>query len=181
MARRSDFEHHWFSQDPVPSWPPPSVRPPPPPIGAGSWALGLGALSGCIGGFLWIVVAQCVLDYRHARLDVVRGFGALAARAVATPLNPQLGGLVGAALIGAVLGAPLGYLSRRLLRIVPRLLFFSLLLSAAWILVQGLVLRRLGGSLGGQIPFGPLLVGCLAYSACLAGVVPLRARAVPGR
>ena len=123
-----------------------------------------------------IVVAQSVVAVRHSSVDLVRTLGDGAGHAFVRFADPRIAGIVSAAALGALLGAPLGFLTRRLLRIVPRLLFFTLLLSALWLFVRTLVLARIAGALAAELPFGPLLLGSVIYGACIAVVAPPHAR-----
>jgi hypothetical protein len=122
-----------------------------------------------------IIVSQSILDVRHSSIDVVRLLGRGAAHAFVNFADPRIGGILGAAAIGAMLGAPLGLMSRRLLRLVPRVLFFTLLVSALWIFFRALVIGKVAPELAAELPFGPLLVGSIMYGVCLAVVAPPRA------
>jgi hypothetical protein len=121
-----------------------------------------------------IIVAQGILDDRHSSADVVRLLGRAEALAFVRFTDARVGGVLGAATIGAILGAPLGLMSRRLLRIVPRLLFFTLLMSALWLFVRALVIGKMAAELAVELPFGPLLVGFVMYAVCIAVVSPPR-------
>ena len=176
IARPSDFERGWFAQPPVPSRPPPSIAPPASvAIASAASSACLGTLSGALGGVIMLIVTQSVLGLRHPSLDLVRDLGGTAARALGAFSDPRVGGVVSAAVVGALLGAPLGFMARRLLRIVPRLLFFTLLLPMLWLFVRALVIGKMAAGVAGELPFAPLLVGWVAYGICLAVVVPPRA------
>jgi len=123
-----------------------------------------------------LIVAQDILDYRHAPVDLVRMLGTAALHAGAHGASLRTMGLAGAGAIGAALGVPLGYLARGALRILPRLVFFSISMPVLWLFVQALVIGRLSQSLAKQLPFGPLLAGALVYGACVAILRPIRAR-----
>ena len=174
FARPSDFERGWYAQAPVQSHPP-TMRPPPPDFGGHpGWSAWLGALTGGLGGVVMIIVAQSILDVRRSNIDVVRLLGRGAEHVFVRFADARLGGIVVAAAIGAMLGAPLGLMTRRLLRIAPRLLFFTLLMPALWLFVRTLVIERLAAGLGSELPFGPLLFGSVVYGACIAIAAPPR-------
>jgi hypothetical protein len=175
-GRPSDFDQLWFSQPPVPSYPPLSVRPPPAPVGDARSSIQQGAVSGGIGGILMGIVAQSILDFRHSEVDLLRALGRAATAAGVPSPGAQIGGLLCAGVLGALLGAPLGFMARRLLRVPLRLVFYSLLLPVLWIFVQALVLGRAAAPLAARLPFGPLVIGAIVYGACLAVVTPARAR-----
>ena len=177
IARPSDFERGWFAQSPVPSWPPPSIAPPASvAIASAASSAGLGTLSGALGGVIMLIVTQSVLVVRHSNVDLVRGLGGMAAHALGAFSDPRVGGVVSAAVTGALLGAPLGFMARRLLRIVPRLLFFTLLLPILWLFVRALIIGKVAAGTAVELPFAPLLVGWVVYGICVAVVAPPRAR-----
>ena len=146
------------------------------PIGHSGWSLLLGFLSGGLGGIAMLSLAQHVLTLRGFNVDLAellsssRGFAAV-----------QLGtarqeAFVGAGLIGAALGAPLGYLARRLVRLVPRVLFFALLTPILWTFVHACLLGTLAPEVARSLPFVPLVAGACAYALCMAIVPPIRAK-----
>ena len=136
----------------------------------------LGALAGGLGGFTMLIVAQNILDFRHAQIDLVRMLGTAVARAGVHGASSQTLGLSCAGVLGAALGLPLGYLARRVLRVLPRLMFFSISMPVVWIFVQAFVIGRLSSALAKQLPFGPLLIGAVVYGGCVAALRPIRAR-----
>src|SRR4051794_36760755 len=170
FVRPSDFERGWFSRASV--LPPTSLSADLRPIGQSGWSAWLGAISGGLGGLVMVIVAQGILDVRHSGIDIVRLLGRGATHSFVRFSDVRIGGLLCAAALGAVLGAPLGYLARRLLRIVPRLFFFTLLLPVFWLFVRTLVLGKLAPALATQLPFGPLLAGFIVYGACIGVVSP---------
>jgi hypothetical protein len=177
IARPSDFEKGWFAKSPVPSWPPPSIAPPESvAIASAASSTWLGTLSGALGGVIMLIVTQSVLAARHSSVDLVRDLGGTAAHALAAFSDPRVAGVVSAGVIGASLGAPLGFITRRLLRIVPRLLFFTLLLPMLWLFVRALVIGKMAPGVAVELPFAPLLIGWVVYGICIAVVAPPRAR-----
>lgn len=135
----------------------------------------LGGVAGALGGFVMLLAAQYVAFMRHERVDFVRASERLAV----SLLHSQ--GFPGAAFAvpvgaGAALGVVLGYLSRRLLRVLPRLLFFCLLLPILLLAALAVVVARVGPGAAGSVPLSPLFAGALVYATFLAVVSPLRSR-----
>jgi hypothetical protein len=124
---------------------------------------------------MMLLAAQFVVFMQHSKYDFIVLSGSLAKRVTMGRefpgqafVLPVVGGLI--------LGALLGYLSRRLIRVVPRLLFFGLLLPVIAIFVHAFVVRRLAPGVAETLPFGPFALGALVYGVFLAVVSPLRAR-----
>jgi hypothetical protein len=155
--------------------PPPSISPPPPPppIGHPGWSSLLGSIAGGLGGFVALLAAQFIAYVGHLRFDLVSASRAFVVRVLQGHEFP------GAAFVfpvvgGAVLGATLGYLSRRLLRVLPRLLFFSLFLPILTIFFYAIVIRRFAPGLADSLPFAPLAFGSLVYGSFIAVVAPTK-------
>jgi hypothetical protein len=187
FARHSDFERGWYSQAPIPSSPPPSFEPPSIEIIATpGWSTLLGALSGGLGGIIMLIVAQGVLVLGHSSVDLVRGLGRAIAGDNGNVGDPRIVAILAAAAMGALLGAPLGFMTRRLLRIVPRVLFFTLLLPTLWLFLRALIIGKLAADKASALPFGPLVAGLVFYGVCVAVVTPphirllRRRRPMPG-
>jgi hypothetical protein len=175
MGRHSNFERGWFATEVVHSVPPPSLAPPPPapePVGLIGSSLRYGAISGAAGGVIMLLTVQLALSLPRSSIDAVRLLGGVSAELGITVGDPRLHGLVLATAAGAMLGAALGFVTRRLLRVLPRVLFFSLLMPMLWLFVQTAVLGRFAPTL--TLPFGPFAVGSLIYAVCLAIAVPTR-------
>lgn len=178
MGRPPELPDHslsakWYSQAPTHSVPPPSLRPPPPPIGHPGWSLLLGSVAGALGGFVGLLAAQFAAFVGHSRFDFVAASRGVVKRVA---LGHEF---VGSAFVlpvvaGAVLGALLGFLSRRLLRVLPRLLFFSLLLPTISIFVYAIVMRRFAPTAANMLPFGPIAIASLVYGSFLAVVSPIQ-------
>lgn len=135
----------------------------------------LGAFAGGLGGFVMLLAAQFVAYLGRSRFDFVLGSERLVARLVGGHVFP------GAAFAlpvvgGTVMGALLGFLSRRLLRILPRLLFFCLFLPILLLFVQAIVIRRFAPALEQSVPLGPLAAGTVVYAIFVAVVSPIRLR-----
>jgi hypothetical protein len=142
------------------------------------WSTLIGLVCGGIGGVAMLAIAEYVAKQLRFDGDVVL--------AVGTPLPHQLLGGVRAAaavifaIVGAVVGAIFGRLTRRLFKVLPRIFFAAVLACALWTLVQGFVLGRFAPALAQALPFGPMILGAVAYGACVAVVPPPRARAGRG-
>jgi hypothetical protein len=121
-------------------------------------------------------VAEHLLKLRHSSLDLYQMLSSPIARAHIELGGVRHEGLLAAILLGMVAGAPLGYLARRLVRVGPRLLFFALFMPTLWTFVQACVMAQLAPQLASMLPFGPLVLGALAYGTCLALIPPVRAR-----
>jgi hypothetical protein len=124
---------------------------------------------------MMLLAAQFVAFVQHSRYDFVVLSGSLAKRVAMGRDFPGQAFVLPVA-GGVVLGAVLGYLSRRLIRVVPRLLFFGLLLPIIAIFVHAFVVRRLAPGVAETLPFGPVAAAALVYGVFLAVVSPLRVR-----
>jgi NhaP-type Na+/H+ or K+/H+ antiporter len=122
---------------------------------------------------MMLLSAQFIVFMQHSRIDFVAASRSLAKRAA---MGREFAGqgFVLPIVTGIVLGAVLGYLSRRLIRIFPRLVFFCSLLPILWIFVHAFVLRRFAPSLAETLPFGPLAAGAVVYGIFLAVAAPVR-------
>src|SRR5439155_7962119 len=94
-----------------------------------------GAISGGIGGFLTVLAVQWILVLRHSSWNFVRAMGRAVAAAGLAGVDPRVAGLACATLGGAILGAGLGAMTRRLLKVLPRFVFFALFLPILWLFV----------------------------------------------
>ncbi len=156
--------------------PPPSLRPPPPPpIGDPLWSAVLGGVAGALGGFVMLLAAQFVAFMMHERVDFVRASERFAVSLLHGRTFPGVA-FVLPVVAGAAVGVVLGYLSRRLLRVLPRLLFFCLLLPILLLFVLAVVAGRGAPAASGSVPLSPLVAGALVYATFLAVVSPLRSR-----
>jgi hypothetical protein len=151
------------------------------PIGHSGWAALFGAVTGAFGGFAMLAVAEYTLHVQGATVNLPELLSILVTRAGLDLGSARHEGFAAAIVIGALLGAPLGYLARRLVRIVPRVLFFAILAPVAWIFVQACIMGRLTPGLATLLPFGPLVLGALAYGLCIALVPPIREQVVAAR
>jgi NhaP-type Na+/H+ or K+/H+ antiporter len=108
-------------------------------------------------------------------LDLVRLLGDSVGFA---DVDVRVRGLLVATAGGAILGAALGFLTRRLIRLLPRMLFFSMFMPALWLCVHSLVLTRVSPTLAAALPAAAPLIGALGYGLCVAIVRPVtRSRA----
>jgi ABC-type dipeptide/oligopeptide/nickel transport system permease subunit len=122
---------------------------------------------------MMLLSAQFVVYMAHLRVDLVAS-----SRAAATRLSLghefPLAAFVLPIAGGALIGALLGYATRRLVRVLPRLVFFCFSLPVLWVFVRALVIQRYAPWLAGTLPFGPLAVGAFVYATFLAVVAPIR-------
>jgi hypothetical protein len=146
------------------------------PIGHAAWSILFGTLAGGAGGLAMLAVAQHLLARQGSAVDLTRMLSDTLSAAGIRFGDVQEQGYALAGVLGAFAGASFGYLARRLLRVVPRLLFFAIVGPVAWLFLQTCVLTRLAPALAASLPFGPLAIGALAYGMCLAIVPPIRAR-----
>jgi hypothetical protein len=171
-GRPSNVDGGWFAKEVVHSVPPPpSVKPLPPPIGRTGSSLGLGMISGALGAFLMLLVVQLVVRIRHAQFDFVRAVASSLKAPWNAAVDPTIFGIAAIVLAGAGLGALLGGMTRRVLRVGPRLVFFAVL-SPVLLLFLTVVLRNVAPDVAARLPFGPLLLGSIVYGVCVAIVVP---------
>jgi hypothetical protein len=125
-----------------------------PPIKPAGWSTILGSVGGAVGGVIAVLIDE--------RLAL--GFAATEAR-------------LGVALsVGAVLGGVFGRLTRRLFRVLARILFGAILAPALWLLVYAFAIKRFAPHFADILPFGPSVVGALAYGVCVGLIPPLRTR-----
>ena len=143
------------------------------------WSTVLGAVAGGLGGFMMPIVAQRLILFTQARVEVILMLAAALTPAGLHGVDARMIALAFTTMIGAALGATLGRVTRRLLRIGPRLLFFSILMPVLWILVHALVLTRLTAT-GSRLPVWPFVVASIGYGSCIAVVRPsMRTRIAP--
>src|SRR5262249_29765428 len=79
-----------------------------------------------------------------------------------------------AAALGAVVGAVLGRSTWRVGRVVPRILFFSILVPTISLFAQVFLIGRMQRDAAAALPAGPFLVGSLVYALGLALLPALR-------
>jgi hypothetical protein len=84
-------------------------------------------------------------------------------------------------LVGAASGAAFGRLTRRLVRVLPRLAFGAVIASTSWLLLYAFVLTRLAPGFTAAIPFGSSILGALGFGLCIGAVPPMRLRDERGR
>src|SRR5687767_12257055 len=133
------------------------------PIGHSGWSIVLGALGGALGGIAMLSLAQHLLTLQHHGLDLSELLSRSRALAAVELGSARQEAFIGAAGAGAALGALLGYLARRLVRIIPRVLFFGLLVPSLWTFAQACVMGMLAPGLARTLPFVPLVLGACAY------------------
>jgi hypothetical protein len=72
-------------------------------------------------------------------------------------------------------------LSRRLLRLLPRIVFAGVLALVLWLFAYAFVLMRFAPAIGLAIAFAPSVLGALAFGACVGATPPMRVRGKRGR
>lgn len=174
---QEEAEQEWLAQQPISSWLPSSHHhePPRPSGGLGSAAV-FGAIAGGVGGAAMFAAARAVGQLEHIPGDFAADLARHLTPAALGSLGSAASGLVSVIAIGALAGLLFGMLTRHLLRVLPRMLFFGLLMPILWILLQAFVVRRFMPALAGSLPLLPLSAGAVVYGLCLAVARPLRAR-----
>ena len=81
-----------------------------------------------------------------------------------------------AAACGMVVGALFGGVTRRLIPIVPRVVFGAIFVPAAWTALYAFVLPRCAPWVVAHVAFAPALLGALVYGLCVAVARPSRPR-----
>ncbi len=176
MRRNDSFDEGWFDASPtarldIASTPPrgDSAHPAFDPLRSGL----LASLGGSLGGLVALATADgAAHSHRlagHVRvaLDQAPALGSVNATTVREWIGVT-------ALTGALLGGGFGALMRRLVPVVPRVLFSAILSSALCTLLYAFVLLRLAPTLAGRIPFLSCMLAALAYGACIGLVPPVR-------
>jgi len=129
----------------------------------------LGALGGVLGGAGMLFVARAMMLHRGAPVDPSAALGE--PLAVRLSVAPQFVGFALAALSGLVVGGMLGRFTFRVMRVVPRVLFFSILIPAVWLCAQVFIVGHASRAIVAALPFAPFLVGSLVFALCVA-IVP---------
>jgi hypothetical protein len=132
----------------------------------------LSAFAGGVGGVAMLLVAR-VMMLRHGAIDPAVALGnRIAVHSQGVPAN--LVGLGIAVALGAVVGAVLGRSTWRVGRVIPRILFFSILVPTVWLFAQVFLIGRMQPDVVATMPAGPFLVGSLVYALCIAILPALR-------
>jgi hypothetical protein len=82
---------------------------------------------------------------------------------------------------GATVGAVFGRLTRRLVRVVPRVVFGAIAAGAVWLLLYAFVFGRFAPHLAGAISFQDSTLGAILYGAFTGAIPPIRTRGERGR
>jgi hypothetical protein len=144
----------------------------------GMWSALTGVLGGALGGVAMIAAAEGISRWRHFGIDYV-GLAGSAARQFPGFTGDATSGALFAAFTGAMLGGGIGWLARRATRVLPRLIFFSILMPALWVLLQAFVIQPLSPWMR-TVPALPLLGGALVYGLFLTFALPIvRKRELP--
>jgi hypothetical protein len=149
----------WFRQTSETPSPPqwPSTLRPGRPAGDPFWS----TLGGAVGGLI----------------------GAVAVLALPKTVDLRTQPAIGAAtvLVGAALGAAFGRMTRRLLRVVPRIALGAIVASTVWLAVYAFLILRFAPQLTTSLPFASSVLDALIFGACLGVLPPLRVRNERGR
>jgi hypothetical protein len=158
--RPDRLSDEWFEQAVRVSAPPSersSALPAAMPAGDPVWSVVLGAIAGAIGGFVFAFI--------------VGGSRALAH-------GEALGATV---LVGAAMGALFGRVTRRLLRVVPRMIVGASLASATWLTAYAFVLMRFEPHWARALPIATSILAALACGACMGALPPIGVRDERGK
>ena len=118
-----------------------------------------------------IAAAEGISRWRHFGVDYF-GLAGSAARQFPGFRGDVMSGAIFAAFTGAMLGGGIAWLARRATRVLPRLLFFSILMPAMWVLLQAFVIQPLSPWMR-TVPALPLLGGALVYGFFLTFSLPI--------
>jgi hypothetical protein len=137
-----------------------------------------GALTGAIGALVMVAATDAVMGIRapgtHPFFALLASPIHVLAPALASPL-PLVIGAAGAVLLGAAIGSFFSRLTRRLVKLVPLLLWTTLFFAALWIVLDAFLLARFPGA-SAQAPFLPILAGIEAFALVLCLQLPVRRR-----
>jgi hypothetical protein len=85
------------------------------------------------------------------------------------------------AVVAVVLGAAFGRVTRRLTRVLPRILFGAVAAVTLCLVFYAFVLARVAPGAAASIPFGTSALGALLYGACIGAMPLLKTRSERGR
>lgn len=131
----------------------------------------LGGVAGSFGGAAMMLVARAMLFRSGSSLDPATALGE---RVHLAGSPPEVVGLGLAVAIGAVIGVVLGRSTWRVTRVVPRILFFSILMPIVWLFAQVFLIGHMSRDHVSAVPFVPFLVGSLAYAFFVAVIPAIR-------
>jgi|SRR5580658_5695798 hypothetical protein len=162
MKDRSQHDD-WFrpSVPPAPPSEDPGGLPPARLAGDPLWSAVSGALGGAIG------TSAVALAGRWLQVPL----------ALRVPSEQIALAVVGGVAVGAVFGR----LTRRLVRIVPRVVFGAIAAGAVWLLLYALVFGRFAPHLAHAISFQDSTLGATLYGAFTGAIPPIRTRGERGR
>ena len=129
----------------------------------------LGALGGAIGGALMLLMSRALLVSQGVSFDPAVRFGEKVGRFI-PDAPPEALGLVLSVVIGGAVGAFLGRFTWRVRRVIPRVLFFSILAPTVWIFVHVFLVGHMNRAQIAAVPFGPFLVGSILYGLSVASL-----------
>lgn len=123
------------------------------------------SLSGAVGGAIGSIAAA----------------GAGVALHVPVASHPGVAWAAFLVVTAVVLGAAFGRVTRRLTRVVPRVLFGAVASVALCLLLYAFVLARFAPRAAASVPFGTSALGALLYGVCIGAMPLLRTRSERGR
>jgi len=137
----------------------------------GMWSALTGVLGGALGGVAMIAAAEGISRFRHVGVDYFALAGS-AAKQFPGFSGDTTSGVLFASFAGAMIGGGIAWLARRATRVLPRLLFFAVLMPAMWVLLQAFVIQPLSPWMR-TVPALPLLGGALVYGLFLTFSLPI--------
>ena len=152
----------WFEAG-VPALQPPDDRLP----GLKKPSMLAGALAGALGGLAALAVSDGAVDRARLMDHVHIALGDVVPAASLRPFAVRAVVVV-AVVLGALGGAGIGRLTRRLVPLVGRLVFCAIFVPAVWTALYTFVLMRSSPALISHVAFIPSVLGALAYGVFVA-------------
>jgi hypothetical protein len=133
----------------------------------------MGMISGAIGGASMLGLASLL-----TKSDLPTTVGSMISRGHLAGTAAFATAFAFAMVVGSILGAGFGHLTRRL-RNLPALMCFGMLLSGAgWMCFHTLFLRHFAPNAMHALPVVPMILGAMAFGLVTAWQLPLRTRRI---